>query len=660
MKPELRAQLAAAYRVVEGLPIRVPASARRQANTPVGGHWTPSTFVTFVDVYKDGWGNDEYNTFFQENFVAEHYDVIECRSDQLEYVNKLCDSSDYPEVLIIHVQNPSKVLTLPTQDVPFFVLKSLGDKTISVEARPRADGSLIIYHPGSGLRVGDDVISGIKVGQYERPPSGFFAVDGVFGGKVRPSGTSAEAFPNAVIAHLAIGDSAPGKEKYTVSDRNSHQGQAAFASLVSASETVSNGVAGDAHFKVSDTGPRKHGLHLVVHGRPRRFDIEFSGAIRVLFPDMSDAEVATVWKNKQMFIGNDRDDYGSDSTVANYVRRYFVERKTISQIVLEEDAAMERVKAHKESTGAILESTLEAIDSRLRNALSLICYAESYFDSLVFKTHYRSADGFNLFDAMISKFATTMTRGGDALLATIGPFTRSILALVQDRVLRESKLDVLRRRFLLERSDELVNARKAHLPYLSERAVANPVLEQEQAQRELMGDYVGFNPVVRERMHFEIPPKNGYYHFKKKDYIVLYGIGYQCAVHDCGFVVATGRGRIRVSGSLHSLVAARGVEVVLDNVSPMSFDPELYLYTNSGSIFDSIINYEDKLSRDRAMSLIPQSSPEKVDKIEDHEKRCTDEDEEKALWRRSVIRNLYCWERPRTWRSAEILNIINM
>jgi hypothetical protein len=112
--------------------------------------------------------------------------------------------------------------------------------------------------------------------------------------------------------------------------------------------------------------------------------------------------------------------------------------------------------------------------------------------------------------------------------------------------------------------------------------------------------------------------------------------------------VRSGAGKIRVSGTVHSLVVTRGVEVILDNVSPSLLDPELFLYVRDGSVFDAIINYKDGLSQSEINTLIarPLDNPTTTPTDVPH------------VWKRSTIKNLYCHDYPVNYRTAEIQNII--
>jgi hypothetical protein len=583
--------------------------------------WAPTSFISFIDIFNAGWTEREYEAFFDENFVNDRYDIIECRFDQIDLVLRI---NTRPEVLIIHVGGAVKGLNLVrcSASISFIIIKSADTSTINVNVsdNPR----LMIRHPGFPVRlqiVGDGVDPGvIDCRMYDET----YAFDRDI---LRPYGRGIANHPNALIAQLEVTGSRVGNEYYTISKSNVLQGKGPFSSIVASVDGT-----GRECFKVNsvmfngvdrDSGEN---IRLIVHGRPTVFDITVEQSfIEIFFPDMSRADIDRVSKNTPKFFGNDEKTYGLNS-INNYKKQYFEDKMTFAEIVL---------KQHNRNVEGISQ-------------------IDSYLHTLVFKSP--SSGPKSSFNTMLSKLNTEL-EGLSSIDRTMflrdRPFTRSKLSLISERIRNESVLSLHRRNFLLNRIRDLMTAPTPALPYNGELPVGDPILEEEQKQRRLIDEKSDRGNILleRTRKRYSIPhDTDDYVNINDEDVVIIESRGaFKCAVHNCNVVIVKGTGTVRVSGIVHTLIAEDGITIELDNTSPITVDPEIYLYVQGSSIFDIVIGYKDNLAP-YEVSMLLESGSISISALPDYSIQ--------PPWQRSVIKNLYCRTKPRNHLTAEILNFI--
>jgi hypothetical protein len=586
----------------------------------------------------------DYSNFFMENFCVEGgYDVIECTYEQINLVLSICgEMGVYPEMLIVHMKGSYINICDCSEHIRIFVLKQKDDKTLKIvvpneyeEERPH---DLLIYHPGTTnvafIEMDETSPSGyipadVKFSQYAEEPQ----VD-VYGTLIKPLSEPPENYPNALISLMGMSDISTGKELYIVCSGDARKGQSRFSSVVCARESGKvwfNVENTDSNAAVTTGGSRSaaNPTYVVVHGRPNVFGIEYSHNVKVLFPDMSESEISSIWKNRDMFIGNDRkaNEYGSATAVGNYLRKYFVDGETIAEQVIE-------ILGKKSIPDVLPDSSILP--------RSLI---DSYLRTLVFK----EANG--KFSLMNSKVVTKIAPDKIDGFYAGKYFTRKLHNLIREHYLRDSKFDIQRRDFLLARTEQLAKIAPTNRPYTSERAVVEPLMEEEQLFQLSNGDRSAYDPQTRSYTSYDLPPISGAYQYiENQDSVLIDGAyGYNCIVRNCGFVVARGKGTIRVSGALHSLVVSEDVLVVLDNSSPSILNTEIFLYVRDGSIFDSIINFKDSLSQTEIDALLARplgdlSSPGTINA------------NNMPPMNRSIIKNLYYHRRPHNLLTADVQN----
>jgi hypothetical protein len=657
LKPELKLFLTDIFRPGG----RVPLDGRRIASIqdeqaaaaaaqPARG-WVPKTFITFVDIFQDGWTAADYSNFFMENFCVEGgYDVIECTSDQINLVLSICgEMGVYPEMLIVHMEEDYINICDCSKHIRIFVLKQEDDVTLKIVVpndddveRPR---DLLIYHPGT------TIVAFIE--RDETSPSGYIPADVKFmqyaeepqvddyGTLIKPLSEPSEDYPNALISLMGMSDNSTGKELYIVCSGDARKGQSRFSSVVCArrSGEVSFNVENtDSNAAVTSGGSRSaaNPTYVVVHGRPNSFNIEYSHNVKVLFPDMSESEISSIWKNKDMFIGNDRkaNEYGSATAVGNYLRKYFVDGETIAEQVI-------GVLGKKSIPDNLPDSSILP--------RSLI---DSYLRTLVFK----EANG--KFSLMNSKVVTKIACDEIEGFYQGKRFTDKLHTFIREHYERDSKFDIQRRDFLLARTEQLAKIAPTNRPYTSERAVIEPLMEEEQLYQKSIKDRLGsdlqtrsYDPQTRSYTSYDLPPISGGWQFiEDQDSVLIDGAyGYNCIVQNCGFVVARGKGTIRVSGTLHSLIVSEDVHIVLDNSSPSILDTEIFLYVRDGSIFDSIINFKDSLTQTEIDALLARP-------LEDLSSPDIIEANKMPPMNRSIIKNLYYHRRPHNLLTADVQN----
>jgi hypothetical protein len=134
-----------------------------------------------------------------------------------------------------------------------------------------------------------------------------------------------------------------------------------------------------------------------------------------------------------------------------------------------------------------------------------------------------------MFELMISKLSTAFSGMKiDELLAD-KPFTRKTLDVLQDRIKRESKLDIQRRDFILTRTEQLTKIRAAVHPYRTERPTAKPLLEEEQAYQLSLGVRAGYDPCERKYKSFFAQPLSIWSHIIEEDSVLIEGNNFMCA-----------------------------------------------------------------------------------------------------------------------------------
>jgi len=663
LKPELKLLLSDIYTQ------RVPLLEARRNSIAAGATWIPQRFISFVDIWDPTWAKEKYSRFFDENFKTskeEAYDIIECRNDQLDLVNELChEIGVYPEVLIIHSEEST--VKLFSDKVSFFIVKGIpanvldieltpfgsnGQDTTPSERRSLTDPNLIIYHPACEVRF---IVNGVSVRpnfthgkdrflpwddeMFTRPgkPDEFIC------GRFRQSDCPKGKGLDATIVHFGIRDSPVAVEKaeYIIFDGYSRQANPRFASVITDSTYRIN---------VADNIPDNSSKFLIVHGRPMFLGLRASNRMSVFFPDMSQAEINSIWKNSGMLYGNDRD-YVTElekGIVKNpkISNLYFHDKITFGQFVL---------------------------DRFCVNRIAGLSYIDDYLGTLVLKTpigrfrgdpkdsEYQTKcvqylkRGFHL---MIARFGTALGNEAEKYLGG-KDLTRELIGIVQDRVREESKLATQRRTFILQRIEQLSTKPGPIFPYQSELAVGEPLLEEEEEFRKKIKAHA-YDPMTRPHEYYLVStPKDQtdetrWDRFVGKDYIVLTGTNYRCILNKCGFVILAGTGRVKICGTVHSIVIAGEVEVILDNISPLDFDPETYIYIENGSIFDTIVNYRDNLTPDEIHTLI-----DSIPKQEEGVYKSLENNPPMPEPRQSVIKNVYHrGTLPRNHLSAMIENFI--
>jgi len=662
MKPELRLFLVDHYSIDMnngGKPRRIPQTDARRATITKTHGWVPKNFISFIDIFNDKWSKKNYEAFFEENFYNdEGYDIIECRSDQIDLVSTLCESVKvYPELLIVHSISKVDRFSLPADKILFFIIK--GNK-VHVELPPeRNDNQLLIYHPETNVNFSVDEepmyttpfqhysehklpwnhplyarMMRLKSDPNVRSPlnlikssemSNYEADTASINHRFREIGGPADQFEDAEIVHFGIRGEPDkvSKARYIVYDGNYRVADPFLASLV---------VSGEGVFKVDTITNTKSNVFLIVHGKAKIFQVEIMEKLKIFFPDMSQSEIDIIWKNHEMFYGNDRE-YNTGIGTTYPKELYFHDGFTFAEQILNHP----RQKRNEPPP-------------RIGSIYGL-SYIDNYLKTLVHKTPN------GLFELMLTKFAMSL-RNDDPLFNRIS-FTRSLLNVVQDRVKQESKLTTQRRTFLLSRIEELTKNPIPIEPYFSEKAVGDPILEEEEKYRKKI-DSTSYDPLSRPRKLYLLPSnvndKDKWHKFVNEDYIIVTGENYGCIISNCGFVVLDGSGEAKISGTVHSLIIiGHDVKVILDNISRTKFDPETYLYIENGSIFDTIQNYRDNMS-EREINQLEESINPDDDNFEYVEPNTNI----KVEPQRSVIKNLYCRKLPDRYLTAEIDNIIEL
>lgn len=666
MKPELRLFLTDHYSIdmnngskFFGKPRRIPQTEARRATITQSHGWVPKNFISFMDIFNSKWSQKNYEDFFHENFYNEGgYDIIECRSDQIALVTTLCEHMGvYPELLIVHSVGKLDNFALPADKILFFIIK--GDKVQVDLPRERNDRELLIYHPETSINFSvegelmDDTIPFQHYSEYKLPwnhplyaavmrlksdPNVRSPLNSIkpselskweadttsINHRFREIGGPADQFEDAEIVHFGIRgepDKVP-KARYVIYDGNYRVADPFLASLI---------VSGEGVFTVENIKSNtRSNVFLIVHGKAKVFQVEVMEKLKIFFPDMSQSEIDIIWKNHEMFYGNDRE-YNTGLGTSYAKELYFHNGFTFAEQIL--NLPRQKKDLPEPRVGSIYG----------------LSYIDNYLKTLVRKTPN------GLFELMLTKFAMSL-RDDDPLFNSVS-FTRSLLNVVQDRVKQESKLATQRRTFLLNRIEALTKNSTPIEPYFSEKAIGDPILEEEEKYRKKI-DSRSYDPLTRPRKAYSLPPnvndKDKWHKFVNEDYIIVGGEDYGCIISNCGFVVLDGSGEAKISGTVHSLIViGHEVKVTLDNVSRVKFDPETYLFIENGSIFDTIQNYRDNMSERQINQLEDSISIDEFVYVEPNVDVVVEP-------QRSVIKNLYCRKLPDRYLTAEIDNIVEL
>jgi hypothetical protein len=618
---------------------------------PDQSFFDPQTFLSLIDIENIEWKWGDRLTFYRENFT-DTYDIIECSVSQLDTVTPLCNSGSVI-VLIIHANGKEKDLDLRNLNIRYYII--VGD----IERFYISKQDVNIYHKKfkqdfevsfrTGLK--DDPIdiralTDFTIGYETRYPIDDVAIrenQGLY----RPPGAplykneSGEVVWPLIRSYGKVSFSGQeNREDYSITEENKNVINTKYASIVA---SLDEGV------EIISLSGKGDDLTVIVHGRMRRSEykemIRFdSGKVKILFPDMSQDEVDSIRKEPSILFGNDRVFENISEFMATPIELYLEKRLTFAEQIIYPKIMTER---------NLQRAMIEGSRTRFRKTISHI---DNYFSTLSLK--YPN-DHFNL---MVTKYTAYLeelpeNRRVLALLMQRNNSLYKLVAEIRSRLEKESRLVANKRNFMLSRIEELMKNQNNIFPYLEERSVGNPTLLEE--QRFLANRVFGtiHDPRTVERTHYHLQDSQisgTQYIIKGVDYAYITGNNFDCIIEDCGFVIVVGTGIIRVSGCIHSLVSYSS-SIQLDNISKMPFGPDIFLYMENGSVYDTMKNYSDNIAPKTIDELFDPRQSDKENIL-----TAPAVDLQRYTFYRSVIKNLYVTSLPTNCITAMIQNIINL
>lgn len=650
------------------------------------GHpFIPRSFITLIDIEQRGWTEEQRTRFYTENFT-QHYDIIECSVKQLPSVIHMCKQkgqNSFPRVLIIHVNNGETTVELPTRDVGFFIV--VGD--VQRFSIPEDDDHITIFHhrddldSGSSFYVDGEQVENLKLDYNTSHDirASDTRLQGELMGSFRPAGQAQKVFPNAAIRRFGpndqLGDG--GKESYIISGDDAPKGSTTYASVVAPRE------GGISITDVKNQGElssqtKEVARYIIIHGRLKSSRIrqmirlDAFKKIYLFFPDMSQKEIDSILLDQTRLFGNDRKLKSSKELTGSIPSLYFTDGFTFSEYMLYSLSVepQEERKNRKTATEILLErrererdpkekSAFQMmLDKRNEGAISCLSYVDNYLDTV--RVKYPN----DFFQYMITRYAAELhSLRIDFNLLRGKPITYSLVAVVKERLQSESQVDSNRREIMLARIKGLAEHKQYIPPYYLEAAIDDPVLSEEQrfhSDRDIKRQH---NPLTHYRRWFNLKGGQSYV-LSDINYLVVDGKGYDCVIQNCGFVILKGEGTVRISGTLHSLVSYGAIVTIkLDNVSPMPFNPAVFLFTENGSIYDTITNFQDNLDIKVIDTILAKRTETQMVGKEVPILVLADVEETPApvprpsVFGRSVVRNLYVSELPMNYKTAMIENL---
>jgi hypothetical protein len=530
--------------------------------------------LNLVDLESKNLNTDQRWLGFLRANMSGEYDVIECSTNKINLVLAFCQTP--PKVLICHMnQENINEIELPNNKIKFFIivgqigkihLASETDLTIIYHARSKGRTPGIYFE---GEFFSSDLIDyrdSYNIMNNERLLE-------ELGQRYRPEGGSLKKYPNPIIRAFGEEDefSEKDKEEYLIMYNNLSGKLRHYLSL---NGSESNNVVIDMTI-YKDSNKRPFDKYIIVHGRwkkttsrmpiviDERKTTETSEPKRtiVIFADMTEKEIKEiVWIDG--FYGIDSILTGTNEIFTGPHRKYLYDGQTFGEQLLGTSNPM------------------------------ILSYVDNYFDTVCLK--YPN----DLFDTYITDYGTIyQTQSKTGRVLTISREIREIVQENIDILRYESHVDSKKRFVLIQRSEALKKNHTPSIPYLSERSAVNAKLLSDYRLKCAV-DKNENNDLDLPRRLFKIDPRKKYL-FKDFSYIVVeVPKNCECIIHNCKIVVAKGEGRVYISGNTHTLISVEGVEIILDNVSPVDFDPDLFLFVDNGTVFDSITKFHNDSSLD--------------------------------------------------------------